>query len=111
MMAKHLASVYRTGRRSAAWQKIKPRLLVPCVIVGWRKDRKGFMRALLVAAERQGRLQYVATLEGGGSAVEAAQVQALLPGRERSGLVVDGPAGGAPLRAGVYFQVTLLGWM
>ena len=37
-MAKHLASRYLPGKRSAAWRKIKPALTLPCVIVGFVPD-------------------------------------------------------------------------
>jgi ATP-dependent DNA ligase len=43
MMAKHLASRYRPGRRSAAWKKIKPKRLLPCVVVGFVPGREGFV--------------------------------------------------------------------
>ena len=64
IMAKHLASRYLPGRRCSAWRKIKPAEVIPCAIVGYRPARKGF-RTLLVAAEIQGSLRYVAELSSG----------------------------------------------
>ena len=56
VMAKHLASRYLPGRRSAAWQKIKPIQSLCAVIIGYRPGRRGAgtFRSLLVAAPGKG---------------------------------------------------------
>lgn len=61
VMAKYLASPYVPGRRVSSWRKMKPRLVVPCVIIGYTAGRNG-VQSLVVAAEREGVLQYAATL-------------------------------------------------
>ena len=35
VMAKHLRSRYRPGRRSSAWKKIKPVRALPCAVIGY----------------------------------------------------------------------------
>jgi bifunctional non-homologous end joining protein LigD len=109
MMAKHLASRYRLGRRTGAWRKIKPRTLVPCVIVGYEADR-GQLRRLVVAAERGGRLQAVATLDGGWSVAEAASLAGWLAGHGRSRAVVACPRRTAAVEPALYCRVRCWGW-
>jgi DNA ligase D-like protein (predicted ligase) len=58
VMAKHLDSCYRPGKRSAAWRKIKPRTEVVCVIVGYQTSRTR-IDSLLLAAQYAGKLRYV----------------------------------------------------
>jgi ATP-dependent DNA ligase len=41
VMAKHHASRYLPGQRSSSWRKIKPALVVPCVIIGYQAGRSG----------------------------------------------------------------------
>jgi bifunctional non-homologous end joining protein LigD len=48
VVAKQRASRYTPGKRSPAWQKIKPVQVTPCVIVGYTADEQG-VRCLLVA--------------------------------------------------------------
>jgi ATP-dependent DNA ligase len=49
VMAKRLDSRYQPGKRSPAWQKIKPREETLCVVVGYRAGRDGRLQTLLVA--------------------------------------------------------------
>jgi bifunctional non-homologous end joining protein LigD len=109
MMAKHRASRYRPGRRTQAWRKIKPRQLVPCVIVGCAADHGAWPRPA-VAAERAGRLQYVATLAGGWSVAEAAGLQRWLVDHRRARPVVACPPGTAAVEPALYCRVRCLGW-
>ena len=57
-MAKKHTSCYLAGQRSSSWQKIKPVLIVPCVIIGYQAGRSGVQR-LCVAAVREEGLRYV----------------------------------------------------
>jgi bifunctional non-homologous end joining protein LigD len=68
VMAKYLAGPYLPGRRVSSWRKIKPRLVVPCVIIGYTAGRHG-VQSLVVAGERQGLLQYAAGPGSPGAAV------------------------------------------
>lgn len=65
IMAKRLDSRYLPGQRMSAWQKIKPRAEVLCVIVGFQEDRQCRLRSLLVAALREGQLGYVGRVRCG----------------------------------------------
>jgi ATP-dependent DNA ligase len=109
VMAKHLASGYVPGRRSAAWQKLKPVRSLPCVLVGVLPGRPGF-RGLLVAAPVQGQLRYVATLHGGVPEPVLAQVQALVARRGRPRPVVACPRGAVGVEPELYCQVGYLDW-
>jgi DNA ligase D-like protein (predicted ligase) len=109
MMAKHLASPYRPGRRSAAWKKIKPKRRLPCVIVGYVPGRHEF-RGLLVAAPHEGKLQYVADLRVGFTEAARTEVQALLAGRERSRPVIPCPEKAVWVEPELYCQVRFLDW-
>ena len=97
------------GRRSAAWRKIKPVHLLPCVVVGFVPGRAGFRR-LLVAAVRDGSLQYVASLRSGFSNQVRAHLQAWLTTRLRSQPVVACPYAATWVEPALYCQVRFLDW-
>ena len=108
-MAKHLASRYLPGRRSSAWLKIKPSQVIPCVIIGYRPAREGFS-SLLVAAERQGSLQYVAQLTRGFTDQRKAQLGLLLAQRLRATPVVGCPKQGVWVVPDLYCRIRFLNW-
>src|SRR5205823_1037790 len=87
VMAKHVQGRYRPGQRSAAWRKIKPRLLLPCVVIGYTPSATGF-HSLLVAAPRQGTLRYVGEVTAGFRATDQAAALPRLLGRTRARSVV-----------------------
>lgn len=87
VMAKHLRGRYRPGQRSAAWQKIKPRQVLPCVVIGYTPSASGF-HTLLVAAAQDGTLRYVGAVAAGFRATDRAAVMPQLRGRLRAGPVV-----------------------
>src|SRR6516164_8382260 len=64
VLAKHLASAYRPGRRSPAWKKIKPNRILPCVIVGYRVGRAR-LHSVLVASLHERVLRYVGEVSRG----------------------------------------------
>ena len=64
VVAKHLTSRYTPGKRSPAWQKMKPVQALPCLIFGYTSDQKG-VQCLLVAAVWEGSLRYAAALTRG----------------------------------------------
>jgi bifunctional non-homologous end joining protein LigD len=108
-MAKHLASTYAPGQRSASWKKIKPARTLPCAIVGFVPGREGF-RHLLVAAPWKGTLHYVATLHHGFTGPVRVQVNALLAGRERRQPVVACPPQTVGVEPDLFCQVRYLDW-
>ena len=109
IMAKHLASRYLPGRRSSAWRKIKPTQVIPCAILGYRSGREGF-RSLLVAAERQGSLQYVAQLSSGFTEQTKAQLGPLLARRLCARPVVDCSTRGIWVVPDLCCRVRFLNW-
>jgi bifunctional non-homologous end joining protein LigD len=109
IMAKHLASHYLPGRRSAAWRKIKPAHCIPCVIIGYRPGREGF-GSLLVAAEHEGALRYTAQLTQGFTRQLQARLGPLLARRVRARPVVDCPHRAVWVEAELYCRVRFLQW-
>jgi ATP-dependent DNA ligase len=87
VVAKHLAGRYHPGRRSTAWQKIKPAHELPCVVIGYTPARSG-LDSLLVAECRAGTLRYVAELTAGFTAQAQADLSRLLACRVRRRPVV-----------------------
>jgi len=90
VMAKHLASSYLPGKRVACWRKIKPRRLLPVVIIGWIPCREG-VGSLLVAALREGVLRYVANVRTGFSSQQRSDLPRSLESRRRSRPIVSCP--------------------
>ena len=74
VMAKHQTSRYLAGQRSSSWRKIKPELIVPCVIIGYQAGRCCVQR-LCVAAVRKEGLDYVGQLTRGFTATQAVQLE------------------------------------
>jgi bifunctional non-homologous end joining protein LigD/DNA ligase-1 len=109
VMAKHHASRYGPGRRSAAWKKIKPWQTLVAVAIGFVPGRHG-LRRLLVAAPRAGRLQYVARLHTGFSVAERVRLQAYLAKRVRSQPLVRCPGRAVWVEPVVYCMVRCLEW-
>jgi bifunctional non-homologous end joining protein LigD len=64
VMAKRLDSRYLAGKRTAAWQKIKPQLQIPCLIIGFRGEAAA-PHSLLLAARDDGSLRYVGEIRAG----------------------------------------------
>jgi ATP-dependent DNA ligase len=85
VVAKRLTSLYVPGRRSAAWQKTKQRIDLPCVIIGYRTGPNG-LRDLLMATLKDGKLAYVGGVELG--IREAAALLAKLESMRKSSPVV-----------------------
>ena len=107
VMAKYLASQYVPGRRLSSWRKIKPRLVLPCVIVGYVPSRQGLHR-LVVAAEWDGVLQYAGTLSLGLSPEVCRHLAPLLARRTRQTPVVRCPRRATWVEPELYCQVQCL---
>ena len=108
VMAKHLASRYLPGKRSAAWRKIKPVGMLPCVIIGYRPAGNGFS-SLLVAAQQQGSLKYAGQLTSGFTERVKAELAPLLTRRRiRSQPLVHCPLKGIWIEADLYCLVRFL---
>ena len=109
VMAKHLQSRYLPGRRSSCWLKLKPREVLPCVIIGYVPARGG-PRSLLVAAHRGGALRYVAEVSAGLTRRERAHLARRLPARGRAAPIVPCPKEALWLEPELYCRVRNLGW-
>jgi ATP-dependent DNA ligase len=83
VVAKHVSSHYRPGRRSPAWRKIKPPRWRPGVIIGYQLTAQGSLDSLLVAALEQEVLRYVGALKGPFRPAETGRLLVELKGRAR----------------------------
>ncbi len=109
VMAKHLAGRYLPGKRSSSWQKIKPREILPCVIIGYIRSKSGF-RSLLVATQREGALRYVGELSVGWTRKEWAELAHRLPALVRTRPIVPCGKRAVWLEPERYCRVRSLGW-
>lgn len=64
VVAKQLTSRYAPNRRNGAWRKIKQKMELPCVVIGYHMARDG-LRDLLMASCVDGKLVYVGAVELG----------------------------------------------
>ncbi len=118
VVAKHLASRYAPGRRVGDWRKIKPRHSTVCVIIGYREGAKQLhglrglrgLRSLLVAAEHQGSVQYVAEVTSGIDDQTSRQLAQKLPSLHRRNSVVPCRKRATWVRPELYCHVRYLGW-
>jgi bifunctional non-homologous end joining protein LigD len=109
VMAKHHASRYLLGARSPSWRKIKPALVVPCVIIGYQAESSGVHR-LCVAAVREEGLGYVAQLTRGFTASQAVELEKRLAPRQRSRPVTPCPHRVCWVEPELYCRVQSQGW-
>ena len=88
IMAKRLASPYRAGKRGADWIKIKRRLEMLCVIIGFTPRGTRDFANLILAGEDQGTLRVVGKVKNGFSAEERFRLNAWLCAHEQERPVV-----------------------
>jgi ATP-dependent DNA ligase len=108
-MAKQLSSRYLPGKRSPAWKKIKPTLILPCLIIGYRPGRRS-IRAVLVATVHEGVLRYVGEVNRGFSAATRADLVERLVARPRSHPLVPRPARACWVEPVLYCRVRFQEW-
>ena len=109
IMAKHLAATYLPGQRSHAWKKVKPTQVLPCVIIGYRLGRNG-VHKLLVAAVRDGVLQYVAEVSRGFTEQARAELTQRLRARASSHSVVACPTRACWVEPELYCRIRFQEW-
>jgi bifunctional non-homologous end joining protein LigD len=109
VMAKKHDSRYLAGQRSSSWRKIKPELIVPCVIIGYQAGRSGVQR-LGVAAVREDGLRYVGQLTLGFTAVQAVALEKRLAPLRRSRPVTPCPHRACWVEPEIYCRVQGHGW-
>ena len=84
VIGKRLASVYRPGKRSDDWRKLKVRRRADVVIGGWmpgERARAGYLGSLLVGAFDGDRLRYVGRVGTGFDESELDRLRELLAAR------------------------------
>jgi len=64
VVAKRMTSRYTANQRGRAWQKIKPKIVMPCVVIGYHLTA-GRLHDLVMASLVDGKLAYVGTVELG----------------------------------------------
>jgi len=109
-VAKHARSRYLPGRRSAAWRKIKPTQVVPCVVVGFTPAHGGGFHSLLVATPLEKKLRYVGQLTCGFSERMKEQLAQRLARKVRNQPVVPCPHHATWVEPEIYCQVQFLQW-
>jgi bifunctional non-homologous end joining protein LigD len=109
VMAKHQSSRYLPGQRSAAWKKIKPVQILPCVIIGYTPCRDG-LHSLLVANAHHGALRYVGQITSGFSNLLRAELARRLALKRRPRPVVDCPRHACWVEPELYCRVRFLQW-
>ena len=109
IMAKHQSSRYLPGRRSAAWKKIKPTRVLPCVIIGYTPSPDG-VRSLLVASEQDGALRYRGQVTSGFSNLSKTELARRLAARRRPQPVVACPRHACWVEPELYCRVRFLQW-
>jgi bifunctional non-homologous end joining protein LigD len=109
VMAKKSTSCYLAGQRSSSWRKIKPELIVPCVIIGFQAGRSGVQR-LCVAAVREEGLRYVGQLTLGFTATQAVELEERLASKQRSRPVTPCPHRACWVEPELYCRVQSQGW-
>jgi DNA ligase D-like protein (predicted ligase) len=108
IVAKRLASCYRPGERTDAWQKIKPQQAVHCLILGYEPDGEHDFKSLIVATDFDGRLQCVGKV---GSGLDQAAKRALWPvllARRTGSPLVATELSGAWVQPGLFCRVGFL---
>jgi len=83
VMAKRLSSKYLPGKRTGDWVKIKQRLAMPCVVVGYEPSEEYGLRSLIVASTVEGELRCVGKVGSGIDPTTAQKLLKLLKERER----------------------------
>jgi bifunctional non-homologous end joining protein LigD len=109
VMAKKHTSCYLAGQRSSSWRKIKPELIVPCVIIGYQAGRSGIQR-LCIAAVREEGLRYVGQLTLGFTASQAVELEKRLAPSRRSRPVTPCPHRACWVEPELYCHVQSQGW-
>jgi bifunctional non-homologous end joining protein LigD len=113
LVAKRLDSVYRPGRRSTSWVKVKNVNRQELVVGGWlpgQGNRAGRLGALLVGYYRDGDLRYAGRVGSGFTDHELDRLDALLTplSRPTSPFVPPPPLPGEVARHGRWVEATLV---
>lgn len=105
LIAKRLRSPYTPGDRSDAWIKIKRGQVLLCAIIGFTPSGKNDFRNLIVAAEREGQLQYVGKVGTGFTDPMRTKLNELLRARPRAKPIVPCKIKGTWIEPGLFCRV------
>jgi len=108
IVGKRLDSVYRPGRRSDAWTKVKRRRSALCAIVGYLPQETGDIQSVVVATDRDGVLTYAGRVGTGYGEEERLRLAGLLRERACDRPLVEMPAGALAVRPGLYCEVSFV---
>jgi len=113
VMAKRLASVYASGKRNGAWVKIKRRLLIQVVVIGFIAKPVNDFQSLLVAGsslpgEEPGPLRYLGRVGGGFTQAARDKMNALLRERPLKAPLVPCPERAQWVEPGLYCEVSYI---
>jgi bifunctional non-homologous end joining protein LigD len=111
VMAKRLSSIYTAGKRNSSWTKIKRRLRIQVVIIGFIEKPRNDFQSLLVAGsdlpgEEPGPLRYIGRVGGGFTQAARDQMNVLLREHPRSTPLVTCPEHGEWIEPGLYCEVS-----
>jgi bifunctional non-homologous end joining protein LigD len=109
--AQGLASAYASGKRNGAWIKIKRRLRIQVVIIGFIPKPGNDFQSLLVAGsslpgEAPGPLRFLGRVGGGFTQAAREQMNALLREHARTAPLVPCPEKGQWIEPGLYCEVS-----
>jgi bifunctional non-homologous end joining protein LigD len=118
VMSKRLSSPYAAGRRNGAWIKIKRRLRLQAVVIGWI-EKRGDFQSLLVAGSglpatggaaepdwQAGALRYLGRVGSGFDAALRERLYRLLQERPRATPLVPCPEKARWVEPGLYCEVS-----
>jgi bifunctional non-homologous end joining protein LigD len=111
VMAKRLSSVYAAGKRNGSWVKIKRRLRIQVVIIGFIPKAGNDFQSLLVAGsglpgEKPGPLRYIGRVGGGFTQAARDQMNSLLREHPRAAPLVPCPERSQWVEPGLYCEVS-----
>jgi bifunctional non-homologous end joining protein LigD len=111
VVAKRLAGAYASGKRNGSWVKIKRRLRINAVIIGYIEKEGSDFQCLLVASnglpgEEGGPLRFVGRVGGGFTQAARSRINALLREHPRRSPVVACAEKGSWVEPGLYCAVS-----
>jgi bifunctional non-homologous end joining protein LigD len=111
VVAKRLAGAYAPGKRNGSWVKIKRRLRINAVIIGYIEKEGDDFQCLLVAAnglpgEEGGPLRFVGRVGGGFTQAARSRINALLREHPRKSPLVSCAEKGSWVEPGLYCAVS-----
>lgn len=111
IVAKKMSSAYAPGKRNGAWIKIKRRLSIQVVVIGYIEKAGNDFQSLLVAGsqlpgEQPGPLRYIGRVGGGFTEAMRARVFALLQQKPRTAPLVACPERGRWVEPSLFCEVS-----